>query len=89
MAPEPVPTPVDPCSVEAIMARLAEGDPAAVFTLAEHHGGRIANVVRRHLRTCGVEVVSADDVRALVLDACMELAAVAPACRAPAWSSRC
>lgn len=79
MAPEPAPA--DPFTVEAIMARLAAGDTAAVFALAEHHGGRIANVVRRQLRTCGVEVVSADDLRSLVLDACMELAAVAPAWR--------
>ena len=64
------------------MARLSAGDPAAVFTLAEHHGGRIANVVRRSLRTCGVDAVSPEDLRSLVLDACMELRAVAPAWRA-------
>lgn len=81
MPPEPAPTPPDPFGVEAIMARLAEGDRAAVFTLAEHHGGRIAHVVRRQLRACGVDAVSPDDLGSLVLDACMELAAVAPAWR--------
>lgn len=68
-------------TVEAIMARLAQGDAAAVFTLAEHHGARIAGVVRRHLRACGVEVAAPEDVHGLVLDACMELLAVAPAWR--------
>lgn len=82
MPPDPAATEAtDPFAVEAIMARLAEGDAAAVFTLAEHHGGRVANVVRRQLRACGVDRVSPDDVRSLVLDACMELAAVAPAWR--------
>lgn len=81
MAPEPAPAPPDPFAVEAIMARLAAGDAAAVFTLAEHHGGRIANVIRRHLRECGVDAIAADDLRGLVLDACMELRRVAPAWR--------
>ena len=84
MPPEPVPTAAaapDPRSVEQIMARLAAGDTAAVFALAEHHGNRIAGVVRRQLRSCGVDAVHPDDVRSLVLDACMELLAVAPAWR--------
>lgn len=73
--------PTDPFTVEAIMARLAAGDTAAIFTLAEHHGHRVAGVVRRQLRTCGVEVIGPDDLQSLVLDACMELHAVAPAWR--------
>ena len=63
--------------VEVIMGRLVDGDTAAVFTLAEHHGHRIAGVIRRQLRRCGVDVVGADDLRSLVLDACMELREVA------------
>lgn len=71
----------DPFTVEAIMSRLASGDTAAIFALAEHHGHRVAGVVRRQLRTCGVEVVTADDLHSLVLDACMELHSVAAAWR--------
>lgn len=73
--------PTDPFTVEAIMSRLAAGDTAAIFTLAEHHGHRVAGVVRRQLRTCGIDVVHPEDLRSLVLDACMELHAVAPAWR--------
>jgi hypothetical protein len=64
------------------MSRLAAGDTAAVFALAEHHGHRIAGAVRQHLRECGVDRVTPDDLQGLVLDACMELLAVAPAWRA-------
>jgi hypothetical protein len=77
-----LPPPLEPPSVEALMARLAAGDTAAVFALAEHHGHRIAGAVRQHLRDCGVDRVTPDDLQGLVLDACMELAAVAPAWRA-------
>lgn len=79
-APQPDPPP-DPFTVEAIMSRLSAGDTAAIFTLAEHHGHRVAGVIRRQLRTCGVDSVGADDLQSLVLDACMELHAVAPAWR--------
>jgi len=80
--PPPPPTgPGDPLSVESIMARLAAGDTAAVFTLCEHHGHRVAGVVRRQLRRCGVDDVSRDDLQSLVVDACMELQAVAPSWR--------
>lgn len=71
----------DRFTVEAIMSRLAAGDTAAIFDLAQHHGHRVAGVVRRHLRNCGVEVLRAEDLHSLVLDACMELHAVAPAWR--------
>jgi len=80
MPSDPVADPGPP-PVEALMARLAAGDAAAVFALAEHHGGRIAGVVRRHLRACGVESTTPEEVQGLVLDACMELLAVAPAWR--------
>lgn len=79
-APPPTP-PSDPLSVESIMARLAAGDTAAVFTLSEHHGHRVAGVVRRQLRRCGFHDVSREDLQSLVIDACMELLAVAPAWR--------
>ncbi len=68
-------------SVEAIMARLAAGDTAAVFTLAEHHGHRVAGVVRRQLTRCGADQVGRDDLQSLVLDACIELGHVAAAWR--------
>lgn len=63
------------------MARLVAGDTAAVFTLAEHHGHRIAGVVRRQLTRCGVDTIAPDDLKSLVLDACMELHEVAAAWR--------
>lgn len=74
-------SPAPDTSVEAIMARLVEGDVAAVFTLHEHHGHRVAGVVRRQLRRCGVDRIAPDDLGGLVLDACMELVAVAPSWR--------
>lgn len=77
----PHPAPSTHTSVEAIMARLVAGDTAAVFTLADHHGHRIAGVVRRQLRRCGIDGISADDLQSLVLDACMELRSVAAAWR--------
>ena len=61
------------------MARLVAGDTAAVFTLVEHHGHRVAGVVRRQLRRCGVDEIAKDDLQSLVLDAAMELLQVAPA----------
>ena len=61
------------------MGRLVAGDPAAVFTLAEHHGHRVAGVVRRQLARCGVDSITTEDLRSLVLDACMELRHVAAA----------
>ncbi|MDE0805113.1 MAG: hypothetical protein OSA99_17535 [Acidimicrobiales bacterium] len=79
----PLPPSVDQpeCTVEAIMARLVAGDPAAVFTLFEHHGHRVAGVVRRQLARCGVHDVAREDLQSLVLDACMELLQVAEAWR--------
>ncbi len=67
----------DTVPVEVIMTRLVAGDTAAVFTLAEHHGHRIAGVIRRQLRRCGIDTIGPDDLRSLVLDACMELRQVA------------
>ncbi len=73
--------PPDPTAVEVVMARLAAGDTAAVFTLAEHHGSRIAGVVRRHLRHCGVDRIAPEDLDGLVIDSCLALADVAGAWR--------
>lgn len=72
---------LDPASVEVLMARLVAGDDAAVFGLVEHHGHRVAGVIRRQLRRCGVERVGADDLQSLVLDACLALRDVAPGWR--------
>ena len=79
----PLPPSVDQpeCTVEAIMARLVAGDPAAVFTLFERHGHRVAGVVRRQLARCSVDDVAREDLQSLVLDACMELLQVAEAWR--------
>ncbi|MDZ7675353.1 MAG: hypothetical protein U5K30_09830 [Acidimicrobiales bacterium] len=60
---------------------LVDGDTAAVFTLYEHHGHRVAGVVRRQLRRCGLDRIAPEDLRSLVLDACMELLTVAPSWR--------
>jgi DNA-directed RNA polymerase specialized sigma24 family protein len=78
----PSPPAADPAiTVEAIMARLVAGDVAAIFTLHEHHGHRVAGVVRRQLRRCGVDRITPEDLQGLVLDACMELVVVAPSWR--------
>lgn len=80
------PSPLDdPPSVAELMARMAAGDTAAVFALNEHHGHRIAGAVRTHLRECGVYRITPEDLQSLVLDACIELLAVAPAWR-PGWA---
>lgn len=75
--------------VTMLMARMADGDATAVFTLADQHGHRVAGVVRRQLRVCGVDHVARDDLDGLVLDACMELSEVAlswrPGLALPWW----
>lgn len=63
------------------MAMIAAGDRAAVFILANEFGGQIAALLRRQLRDFGVQAVNADDLDGLVTDACLELAACAPAWR--------
>ena len=72
---------LDDLGVEAIMARLAAGDDAAIFVLAEHHGHRVAGVTRRQLARCGIDRVDPDELQSLVIDACIELRAVAQAWR--------
>jgi hypothetical protein len=61
-----------------IMARLAEGDEAAVVTLYERFGDRVAGTVRAVLRERGLTLVH-DEVGGLVFDACLAVAAVAGA----------
>lgn len=76
----PAPSGAD-VSVETLMSRIASGDRAAVFTLAEFHGHRVAATVRRQLRRCGVERIAPEDLHGLVLDACIALIDVAGAWR--------
>jgi DNA-directed RNA polymerase specialized sigma24 family protein len=61
-----------------IMARLAKGDEAAVVTLYERFGDRVAGTVRAVLRERGLTLVH-DEVGGLVLDACLAIAGVAGA----------
>ena len=61
-----------------IMARLAQGDEAAVVSLYERFGDRVAGTVRAVLRERGLTLVH-DEVGGLVLDACLAIAAVAGA----------
>ncbi len=68
--------------VASLLAAMASGDEAATFTLAARHGHRIAGVVRRHLRRCGVDRIAPEDLDGLVLDACLALRDVAGSWRA-------
>ncbi len=61
-----------------IMTRLAEGDEAAVVTLYQRFGDRVAGTVRAVLRERGLTLVH-DEVGGLVFDACLAIAAVAGA----------
>jgi DNA-directed RNA polymerase specialized sigma24 family protein len=61
-----------------IMSRLADGDEAAVVTLYEQFGDRVAGTVRAVLRSRGLRLVH-DEVGGLVFDACLAIAAVAGA----------
>jgi hypothetical protein len=60
-----------------VMARLAAGDRAAVFTLYSEFGVAIAGVLRRELVRQGCYHVPAEDLDGLVIDACLEVAALA------------
>ncbi|HSS12022.1 MAG TPA: sigma factor [Acidimicrobiales bacterium] len=62
-----------------VMARMAEGDRAAVFTLYAEFGTAIAAVMRRELARLGRYGVEPDDLDGLVIDACLELARLARA----------
>lgn len=76
-----VPRPMEAPTVEEIMDRLSTGDTSAIFALHEHHGHRVAGVIRRQLRRCGVDWIGPEDLQSLVLDACVELFEVAASWR--------
>lgn len=56
-----------------VMAALAAGDRAATFDLYAEFGGPIRSWVRRSLRRLGVDVIGAEELDGLVIDACLEL----------------
>lgn len=62
-----------------MMARMAQGDRAAPFTLYAEFGPAIATAVRRELRELGVERIDTDDLEGLVVESCLALFACAPA----------
>lgn len=62
----------------AIMARLADGDEAAVVTLYERYGGPIAAAVQRVARQRR-HAVDRDDLDGMVFEVCFEIASVAGA----------
>lgn len=61
-----------------IMARLASGDRAAVITLYDRFGGRIAGTIRRLLDERGVRLADSE-VDGIVFDCCDEIGRLAPA----------
>jgi DNA-directed RNA polymerase specialized sigma24 family protein len=67
--------------VARLMARMAGGDPAAVFELYEQFGVAIAATVRRVLGGRGVMALPADEVDGLVIEVCLDLYG-----RAGSWS---
>jgi hypothetical protein len=62
----------------AIMARLASGDPAAVITLYDRFGGRIAAAVWRLLDERNMRLGKCE-VEGIVFDCCDEIGRLAPA----------
>jgi hypothetical protein len=60
-------------SLVEVMARMAGGDRAAVFTLYLEFGDHIAALLRRELRRVGVDHVDPDELDGLVKDACFAL----------------
>lgn len=73
--------------VAAVMARLAEGDGAAIITLRERFGPELARAIRGAARHRGARL-GADEVDELVTDVAVELAGLAGAWRpggAPPW----
>lgn len=56
-----------------VMAAMAAGDKAAVFTLYNEFSGQLAAFMRRELARLGVEHIGAEDVDAMVIDACFVL----------------
>lgn len=56
-----------------LMAQMAGGDKAAIFTLAAEFGAQVGATVRRQLAHVGVQQIDLDELHGLVVDACMEL----------------
>jgi hypothetical protein len=62
-----------------VMARMASGDGAAVFTFHQEFGAIIGAVLRRHLGDMGVHRVQPEELNELIVDGCLALFDVAPA----------
>lgn len=60
-----------------LMARMADGDRAALFTFYREFGKPVAAAMRRQLGRMGVEHVERDDLDGLVIDGCMAIAGCA------------
>lgn len=56
-----------------LMARMARGDRAALFSLAHEFGAPIVATVRAHLREVGVHHIERPELDGLAIDACEEL----------------
>lgn len=56
-----------------VMAAMAAGDKAAVFSLYGEFGSHLAAFMRRELRCLGVEDPGPDEVDGMVIDACFAL----------------
>lgn len=56
-----------------VMAAMAAGDKAAMFSLYGEFGGHLAAFMRRELRRLGVEDPGPDEVDGMVIDACFAL----------------
>src|SRR5690349_6393340 len=65
--------------LRTVMAAMAAGDRGAMFDLYAEIGGPIRATVRRLLRRLGVDVIGAEDLDGLVIDACLELQGCAEA----------
>jgi len=67
--------------LEELMARLADGDQAAVIALYVEFATPISAALRSHLRAVGCDGIGRADLDGLVLDACFALADCARAWR--------
>jgi hypothetical protein len=64
-----------------LMARIAGGDRAALFSLADQFGGPIVAAIRSHLRDLGVDHMERAELDGLAIDVCEAIWDVAPAWR--------
>jgi hypothetical protein len=64
-----------------LMGRMAGGDRAAAFTLADEFGGPIVAAVRSHLRDLGVDGLDREELDGLAIDAVEVLYDLAPSWR--------